>query len=44
MRLICSNTMLYIDKLQLIQTKVKCLLIEAEETLNKENTGGTYTE
>ena len=24
--------------------RVKCLLIEAEGTLNKDNTGGTYTE
>ena len=26
------------------KTLVKCLLIEVEGTLNKENTGGTYTE
>ena len=26
------------------KTLVKCLLIEAEGTLNKENTGGTYAE
>ena len=26
------------------KSKVKCLLIETEGTLNKDNTGGTYTE